>query len=119
MEKSMDSEKGQQLKEQIPEKPDETMVAENGWNVLSQTNGSEDNISKDKNVAVGETPFCWTSSPKCTINIKEFLKKAKSYAHLVIADGHLVKELKKVEKRIMSVFVVDKQAKFFAPLKIP
>lgn len=49
-------------------------------------------------------------APKCIIVIAEFLDRAKSYAHLVIEGGILVdsKELKKIEKRIVLVFVVDK-----------
>ncbi len=70
------------------------------------------NGTEDKSKA-GESPSCWSSPPKCIINLAEFLERAKSYAHLVV-DGGLLEdpqELKKIDKRIVSVFVVDKRTR--------
>lgn len=52
------------------------------------------------------------------MNIAEILEYAKSYAHLVVEDGFLEKpqELKKIEKWIVSVSVVD--TKFVNPWKM-
>lgn len=54
-----------------------------------------------------ETTSCWMSPPNCKINMTEFLEKAKSYTHLVTADGFLAipEELQKIERRIVLAFV--------------
>lgn len=46
------------------------------------------------------------------INFSEFFERAKSYAHLIIEGGLFEdsQELKKTEKRIVSVFLVDKRS---------
>lgn len=58
-----------------------------------------------------ESPSYWKSPASCIVNIADFLKKAKCYAHLVKADGLIddVQEFKVFEKRMVSFFVVDKR----------
>lgn len=96
--------------------PAESMEAKSGQNIqtkekimeaetsqdTSRKQPKTDNTNKDDNVAVRETPSCWSSPTKCSINITEFLEKAKRYANLVTKDGLLtnLEELQKVEKRI-------------------
>lgn len=60
-----------------------------------------------KNSIASELPSCWTSPPKCIINFAELLENAKSY------DGLLeeAQELPIFEKKMMSVFVVDKHTR--------
>lgn len=48
-------------------KSEEGMVVESGYNLPNQIIEAEGN--KDENVAVGEPPSCWTSPPKCKINM--------------------------------------------------
>lgn len=57
-----------------------------------------------------QLPSCWKSSPKCVINITESLEWSKSYAYLIKEGGILEdpQEIKKVEKKIVSVFMVNK-----------
>lgn len=88
-------------------------MAENGQNSSNENQKSDVNGNKDEKVAVGETPTWWTSTPKCKINITEFLENVKSFAHVVTSDGLLSnpEELKKVGKKIVSVFVVDKSSR--------
>lgn len=84
------------------------MEANNGPNLQKKTETSHNSKNKNNIIAAGESLSCWKSTSKCIINMMEFLERAKSYAYL-IKDGLFIdQELQKVEKRILSIFVVYK-----------
>lgn len=84
------------------------MAAETGQ---EKEEANQNNDSVVNSVVAGKSLSCWKSPLKRIINIAEFFQRVKGYTHLIKEDGFLVdlRELKKVERRIVSVFVVDKR----------
>lgn len=94
-------------------KSTKSMEVKNGHNEISmEANSASKNDKNMENSEAGESPSCWKYPPSCIINVAEFLERAKSYTHLVVEGGLLedTQEIRKIEKRIVSVFVVDKCA---------
>lgn len=73
--------------------------------IATQSKDNESKNNKDINVVSKEMLSCWKSSPKCIINMTEFLKRTKSYEHLIKEYGLLVNPvvLQKVEELCQSL----------------
>lgn len=69
---------------------------------------SKERMKRMTMLRIGNRPLA-----KCEINITEFLKRVRNYTRPMKEGGLLVNPqvFKKVEKRIVSVFVVDKRAR--------
>lgn len=83
-------------------------------NELTSETNSKSNKNKDDNAAVEESTSHLNFPPKCIIKMlleKAKSEKAKSDEYIIKKDGLLVDpvDLEKVEKSIVSVFVVDKR----------
>lgn len=96
------------------------MVADKGRNLKEKISEKLNEHKTNKEVAVGIMSSCWNSSPKCKFNMMVFLKRAKSYAHL-LKDGLLANpfELKKIDKCIVPLWCTSVRAKFDASQKTP
>lgn len=57
---------------------EQSMVAENGQNLTNQNQEAEENLNKDENGGVGETSYCWTSSPKWKIKMTNSRRKPRA-----------------------------------------
>lgn len=70
-------------------------------------------IEAPEKTTAEESPSCWRSPPNCIIIIAKFWERAKSYEHFIKVDRLLEhpKELQNFEKKMMTVFVVDKRAR--------
>lgn len=65
---------------------------------------------KDKKNSTIALLFTCKSPPQCIVNIEEFVKQARQYAHLVTPDGFIINspDLEAVEKRITCLLLTKK-----------
>lgn len=57
------------------------------------------------------TPFRWTTTSPCIINVEDFCGQLREYVHIVRSDKLLLElnALKAVENRMVSIFIVEKK----------